>query len=129
MRLARWRTWCLAGAIVSTVLAGCSKEEPAKSSTEIKPEAKAEQAQSDANESAAKTQAAVEAKLAEADALDGTTDKIIQRCASCALGMDGKSEHALELSGYTLYFCSGSCQEEFAKDLTKSILDLEIPED
>ena len=30
---------------------------------------------------------------------------------------------------YTLHFCSGPCKEGFAKDPTKSILDLEIPED
>ena len=129
MRFARWRACCLAVTVILTVLAGCSKKEAAKSDTQAKPEVKAEPAKANAAENDTEIQANVEAKLAEADELDGTIDKIVQRCASCALGMDGKSEHALEVSGYTLYFCSGPCKEGFAKDPTKSILDLEIPED
>ena len=75
------------------------------------------------------TKAAVEAKLAEADEFDGKTDKVVSKCASCTLGMDGKSEHALEVSGYTLHFCSEDCKTGFEKDTAKAILALKIPED
>ncbi len=129
MRFTRWRTWCLVGALAVSVLTGCDKNEPAKNETEINAATLAEQGESVVGEIDESARAAVEAKLAEADALDGTIDRIVHRCASCALGMDGKSEHALEVAGYTLHFCSGHCKESFAKDLTKSILDLEIPEE
>jgi hypothetical protein len=77
----------------------------------------------------ADARAAVEEKLAKADKLDGTTDKIVHRCAVCALGMDGKSELALEVADYTLHFCSEGCRKAFSKNVTKSILDLEIPQE
>ena len=70
----------------------------------------------------------VEAKLALADAADGTADKIVSRCAGCSLGMDGSSEHALELSGYELHFCSEGCKERFGAEPEKAILALAIPE-
>ena len=80
-------------------------------------------------EAAEAASAEVEAKLAKADAFDGTEDKIVSKCPTCALAMDGKPEHALEVSGYTLHFCAAGCKEAFAKDITKSILDMEIPEE
>jgi YHS domain-containing protein len=69
----------------------------------------------------------VEAKLAKADAFDGKTDKIVSKCPSCKLQMDGKSEFAAQVSGYTLHFCSEKCKGEFTKDTTKSIKELVIP--
>ena len=75
------------------------------------------------------TKAAVEAKLTEADKFDGTTDKVVSKCPSCALGKDGKSEQALEVAGYKLHFCSEDCKTGFEKDTTKAILALKIPED
>ena len=123
MRSTYWSKCYLAAAFVLITLAGCVKEEPATKDTE----AKAKEAAGLVQEQAATDEAAVLAKLALADELDGTADKIIKRCPGCGLKMDGKSEHATEVSGYTIYFCSGSCQEEFAKDLTQSILFLEIP--
>lgn len=123
MRSTYWSKCYLAAAFVLITLAGCGKEEAATKDTE----AKAKEAAGLVQEQAATDEAAVLAKLALADELDGTADKIIKRCPGCGLKMDGKSEHATEVSGYTIYFCSGSCQEEFAKDLTQSILFLEIP--
>lgn len=145
MRFPCWRTCGLVVAVVLMCVAGCGKEEPTKTETVAKPETVAE------TETAAKTEtetaaegltglveetvaagkaeltAQLTAKLAEADKLDGKTDKIIEKCPGCGLKMDGKSEHALEVSGYTMHFCGASCQQEFAKDPTKSIEDLEIP--
>jgi len=53
--------------------------------------------------------------LVAADAVDGETDKIIKKCATCALRMDGKDEHAMQLEGYTLQFCSKRCRDICAK--------------
>ncbi len=127
MRSTYWSKCYLAAAFVLITLVGCGKEEPATRDTEAKAKQAAGLVQEKAAEGEAEIQAAVLAKLALADELDGTADKIIKRCPGCGLKMDGKSEHATEVSGYTIHFCSASCQDEFAKDLTKSILDLEIP--
>ncbi len=100
---------CLAVVLLLAATPGCRKETPAEKDVD--------------------TKAAVEAKLAEADEFDGKTDKVVSKCASCALGMDGKSEHALEVSGYKLHFCSENCKTGFEKGTTKAILALKIPED
>lgn len=111
---------CLAGTVMLAATPGCRKDKPAQEES-AKKEIEAEK---DVD-----TKAAVEAKLAEADEFDGQTDKVVSKCASCALGMDGKSEHALAVSGYTLHFCSEGCKTGFDKDTTKAILALKIPED
>ncbi len=69
------------------------------------------------------------AKLATADRLDGKADKIVVRCASCALSMDGIADHALKAHGYTLYFCQAGCAQRFGEDIEASVLAMEIPED
>ena len=71
----------------------------------------------------------VDIKLAKADLLDGKADKIVTRCASCALNMDGKPKHALKVMDYTMYFCTKGCAERFAKHTTESVLGMKIPED
>jgi len=108
--------------LATTLLLGCGRQEE-KTTTGSIEKAKPGAAEIDAN-----VQAEIKAKLAKADKLDGTTDKIVHRCASCALGMDGKSEHRVAVSGYTLHFCSVRCKERFTENLTASILDLKIPE-
>ena len=111
---------CLGVALIVAATPGCRKEKPVGEES-AKEEVKVEK---DVD-----TKVAVEAKLADADKFDGTSDKVVSKCASCALGMDGKSEHALEVSGYTLHFCSEDCKTGFEKDTTKAILALKIPED
>jgi outer membrane biosynthesis protein TonB len=139
---------CLAVAIASTVVVGCRKEQPTEKPKEEaaaqpkeqpaaepkeKPaaETKAQPAAEPKEEAKteAETEAEVVAKLAEADKVDGTVDKVVSKCAACALKMDGKAENALKVSGYTMHFCSAKCKEGFEKDTTKSILALEIPKD
>ena len=71
----------------------------------------------------------MEAKLAQADLLDGKADKIVTRCASCALKMDGSSEYTLKVLNYTLYFCTERCAKTFAEDTTKAVLALQVPEE
>ena len=69
----------------------------------------------------------VKAKLVMADAIDGKEDKIVSKCATCALGMDGSAEYAVEVAGYKLHLCSALCKEKFEKDTTKAILAMEKP--
>lgn len=72
-------------------------------------------------------QANVNAKLAAWDSLDGKTDKTIEKCAGCNLSMDGKADHALTVSGYSMHFCTGHCQENYAKDTAQKILTQKTP--
>lgn len=95
----------LAGLPIALTLGACEKASPAKADA-----------------------ATVEARLAKADAVDGKTDKVVTKCAGCALGMDGSADHALNAHGYTLHLCSGHCKEQFAKDVDKSIMAMELPE-
>lgn len=111
----------LSVAVILTATPGCRKEKPAQKES---PKEEVE-VREDID---AVTKAAVEAKLTEADKFDGTTDKVVSKCPSCALEKDGKSEQALEVSGYKLHFCSEDCKKGFEKDTTKAILALKIPE-
>lgn len=70
----------------------------------------------------------VQAILAKADAYDGTTNKHVSKCAACALGMDGNTEHAMKVAGYKMLFCTEGCRESFTADAAKSILALNVPE-
>jgi len=65
--------------------------------------------------------------LAKADALDGQSDHIVSLCASCALGMDGSVEHALQVGDYTMYFCADHCKQAFSEDVSKSVLGMKLP--
>lgn len=121
-RLTYGSVGCLAMALILAATPGCRKEEQA-SKEPAKEEVKA------AKVVEADTKTAVEAKLAAADALDGNVDKVVSKCPSCALSMDGNSEHALQTSGYTLHFCSEGCKTRFDEDATKAILALNIPEE
>lgn len=123
----------LSVAVILTATPGCRKEKPEKESP--KEEVEVREDKDSAKEEVevgvdvdAVTKAAVEAKLTEADKFDGTTDKVVSKCPSCALGKDGKSEQALEVAGYKLHFCSEDCKTGFEKDTTKAILALKIPE-
>ena len=116
----RW-SCCLVSMTLLVAAAGCPKAETGETAT---PAADvAEPARSDAE-----PQAEVQAKLVKADLLDGQADKIVSRCASCALNMDGSSDHALKVLDYTMYFCTEGCAKTFAEDTTKSVLAMKIPE-
>ncbi len=123
----------LSVAIILTATPGCRKEKPVQKESpkeEVEVREDKESAKEEVKEGVdAVTKAAVEAMLTEADEFDGKTDRVVSKCASCALGKDGKSEHALEVSGYTLHFCSADCKTGFEKDTTKAILALKIPKD
>jgi Fe-S oxidoreductase len=70
-------------------------------------------------------QPAEEAILAQADAVDGTADKVVANCAGCQLQMAGKAEHALTAGSYAMHFCSENCKTRFSEDLHASIQGLE----
>ena len=73
------------------------------------------------------TQAGVEAILAKADAVDGQSNKVVSKCAACALRMEGAAENELKTHGYTMHFCSKECLDHFADDPAKAILAMKIP--
>lgn len=79
--------------------------------------------------SAAAANPQVLAKLAKADAYDGTVDKVVHHCAGCSLHMDGSEKHELTVGDYKMYFCSDRCLASFGKDAEKNILALAIPEE
>jgi hypothetical protein len=92
---------------VSAALVGCSSQEAEEDSITL----------------AAPTSAAL-TTLAMADAKDGTSDKVVTKCASCKLGMDGKKEHAVKFGEYELHFCTKACKESFTKDPEKLLAGL-----
>ena len=66
------------------------------------------------------------AKLAKADAKDGTVDKIVHKCAGCSLGMDGKAEHSIKVEDYTMHLCSPDCLARYQMDAGKELSALQI---
>lgn len=70
------------------------------------------------------TPAQIEARLAAADLADGARDKVVSKCASCKLGMDGDAQHASVHAGYELHFCSAECKTRFDADPQKVIAKL-----
>ncbi len=64
------------------------------------------------------------AGLASADALDGTADHVVSKCAGCKLMMDGKEEHSIAVGDYTLHLCSTSCRDHFVGDLPSGLAGL-----
>lgn len=94
---------------------------PAPASTDQAPQTASQPAAS-----AAEIKAQVEARLAAADALDGTVDQVVTRCANCRLAMDGSREHTAEFEGYTLLFCTSFCRDRFLKDPQALILALPL---
>jgi hypothetical protein len=67
-------------------------------------------------------------KLAAADALDGTMDHVISRCASCGLRMAGKPEFACRIGEYTLHSCAERCSHAVCDDPDAIFEDVEFPE-
>lgn len=113
---------CLILPVFLVAVAGCPKEKAVETDAGS-PTETAKSVKSDAD-----IQAEVEAKLAKADLLDGNADKIVTRCASCALAMDGSEAHSLKVLDYTLYFCTERCASTFGEDTTKAVLAMKIPE-
>lgn len=100
--------------VVAALTAACEK----KGSEEVRP-GTASPVPGDA--------AAIEAKLAKADAFDGKVDKVVTKCLGCGLGMDGNKDLAATTAGYTLHFCSASCKADFEKDPAKAVMAMRLP--
>lgn len=64
------------------------------------------------------------AGLASADAMDGTADHVVSKCAGCKLMMDGKEEHSVAVGDYTLHLCSTTCRDHFVGDLPAGLAGL-----
>jgi YHS domain-containing protein len=125
----------LAIAVLLAAVAGCPKKESAKTEakkaateTAASGRATAEGEAGQPARSDAGIQAEVESVLAKADEFDGQADKVVSKCAGCALAMDGSPDYAVTAYGYTLHMCSAHCKETFEKDPTKAILAMKVPE-
>ena len=64
------------------------------------------------------------ARLAAADAADGKTDHVIEKCVSCRLQMAGKPEFTSTAAGYRVQLCSAGCKRAFEGDPGKLLLAL-----
>ena len=107
----------LAAALSTAFVAGCADDKKA-----------AETPKTEAAEAEPAKAEDVEIVLAKADEFDGAADRIVSKCSSCGLGMDGKAEHAVSAHGYTLHFCSDGCKTGFSQDLDTSLLALKVPD-
>ena len=67
------------------------------------------------------TGAALEA-LARADAVDGKTDKVVEKCLMCSLGMNGKPEITSTVAGYELHHCKLGCKSGFEENPEQALL-------
>jgi len=106
--MAGWMA-CWVGAAFIIGVGGCKKEQtPEKGQGDVK--------------------AQVAAKLARADGVDGTVDKVVSKCAGCSLHMDGKPEFSIRVAGYEMDFCGEDCKKTFEEDPNKAILALKIDE-
>ena len=65
--------------------------------------------------------------LAQADLADGEEDHVVEKCAGCNLGMDGKAENAFQVGDYEMHFCSDTCSRRFKENTEASILNLPQP--
>jgi hypothetical protein len=56
------------------------------------------------------------AALVSADKADGTVDKVITKCASCNLSMDGDPKYTVKVGEYTAHLCSQDCKVNFEQN-------------
>jgi hypothetical protein len=64
------------------------------------------------------------ARLAVADAADGKTDHVIEKCVSCRLQMAGKPDFTSTVADYRVQLCSAGCKKAFESDPGKQLLAL-----
>lgn len=68
------------------------------------------------------------AKLAAADRLDGTEDKIVTLCPACQLHMHGKAQFSCQVGEYLVHGCSASCRDRVARDPNGLFAGIDVPE-
>lgn len=61
------------------------------------------------------------AMLAKADAADGKVDKVVSKCVTCRLGMEGSPEHSVSYGEYAVHLCSEECKKTFSEDPEKAL--------
>lgn len=66
------------------------------------------------------------ARMAAADAADGTVDKVIRRCVTCSLFMKGDPAHAVTAHGYEAHLCSEPCRERFERDPDAAVMSMSV---
>jgi YHS domain-containing protein len=124
----RWKSWlggCVALAAVSILMVGCAGQDAADAGAAAEsPAAATEEAVLDAE-----TEAALATLLAKVDMIDGAEDHVISKCPGCGLQMDGSADHAIEIVGYNLHFCSADCKGKFEENTAEMVLAMEIPMD
>jgi hypothetical protein len=108
--------------------AGCPKEEttPPAASPAAPPPAEETSPEARIDTTPGQDTTAMVTQLAKADAYDGTTDKIVSKCAACGLQMDGSAEHTIVVEGYTMHLCSDQCLKHVEKDPAETILALNM---
>lgn len=111
--------------LVALLAVGCSSEPATDEHAAGSPDPHAQAAET--HEAVA--QADLEIILAKADAVDGATDKVISKCAGCALGMPGSAAHAVKVGEYEMHFCSDDCKSGFSEEPEKAVMALQIPEE
>ena len=75
----------------------------------------------------AATEMTLEQKLAAADLYDGIADKVVSRCASCNLAMQGSADHAVRIDEYQLHFCSEGCARPFEENPEQAFMAMALP--
>ena len=95
----------LLSSLLLVVLGGCSRTQVASGPVALKAPA------TQAAAAAAPDEAGFVAILANADALDGSVDRTVSKCAGCSLAMAGHPENAVTAHGYSLQFCSADCKK------------------
>jgi len=103
---------------------GCDKQPAASSNTAAAP---ADAAAPTPGHAPTANRETLLAKLASADAFDGKTDKVVSKCAGCALGMDGSEKYAVQFEGYSLHLCNDACRKQFASDTVNAVLAMRVP--
>lgn len=115
---------CLVGVALIGAGIGCDEKSPSADGTSTGEPAATPTVSADDSDSDVDTK--VLGILVKADALDGTTDKIVSKCAGCGLSMDGDPAHAAKVGEFTLHLCSVECKADFEKDATKAVLALKV---
>jgi YHS domain-containing protein len=118
------------GLLSAFLMLGCSSGKTpavADNSVNVAQPSAAAPATFDNSANAAKPSAAALVALAKADAADGKVDKVVSKCLTCMLGMEGKPENAATYGEFTLHFCSKNCKEAFLSDPEKVVLALKFP--
>ena len=104
-------------ALLVLPVAGCEKKSDAPAPAEAAAAPAGAAAKADAPKATPKALTDEgKAGLAAGDLADGTADKVVHKCASCMLKMDGSADHTASIGGYEVHACSAECKERMESD-------------